>query len=150
MRLLRPDGVLIDVEERWGVLRELLDRTPAVVAAYLLGSYGTRHQTPLSDVDLAFVFRLGSEPGFSEEMRFRGEVFDALLEDDVSVIFLNRVPPILQMKVLETGRQIYCADESAPADVVERTLNVYGDFMIDYRWFLEGYDATLLVEYGRG
>lgn len=149
MRLLRSDGVLIDVEERWGVLRELLNRTPGVVAAYLFGSYGTQYQTPLSDIDLAFVFRLGSEPGFPEEMRFRGEVLDALREDDVSIVILNLASCSFQMKVLETGRRVYCADEFGLADFVARVLNVYGDFRIDHRRFLEEYDATLLAECGR-
>ncbi len=57
---------------------------------------------------------------------------------------------MLQMKVLETGRQIYCADEIGLANFVEQVLNIYGDYMIDHRRFLEEYDATLVAEYGHG
>lgn len=150
MRLLRVTGRPIDVEDRWDALREVLEETPDLVAAYLFGSYGTEYQTPLSDVDLGFVFRLGHEPEFDDEMTFRADVLDALQEEDVSIVILNKVPCTLQMKVLETGRQIYCADEIALADFVEHVLNIHGDYIIDHRRFLAEYDAALVAEYGRG
>lgn len=150
MRLLRVTGRPIDVEDRWDDLRQALERTPDLVAAYLFGSYGTKYQTPLSDVDLAFVFRLGREPDFDGEMSFRTDVLEAMREDDVSITILNKAPCVFQMKVLETGRRIYCADEIALADFVERVLNIHGDYIIDHKRFLKEYDAALVAEFGHG
>lgn len=148
MRLLRVTGEPIDVEDRWDDLREVLETTPDLVAAYLFGSYGTRYQTPLSDVDLAFLFRLGKAPGFRDEMTFRGRVLESLQEEDVSIVILNQVPCMLQMKILETGRRIYCADQVAVADFVEQVLGIYADYMIDHRRFLKEYDAAVVAEFG--
>ncbi len=77
MRLLRVTGRPIDVEDRWDALRNVLEETPDLVAAYVFGSYDTEYQTPLSDIDMGFVFRLRQEPDFDEEMRFRTDVLDA-------------------------------------------------------------------------
>ena len=150
MRLLRVTGEPIDVEDRWDDLRKVLETTPDLVAAYLFGSYGTRYQTPLSDVDLAFLFRPGKAPGFRDEMTFRSRVLEALQEEDVSIVILNEVPCMLQMKILETGRRLYCADETAVADFVEQMLGIYADYMIDHRRFLKEYDAAVVAEFGGG
>ncbi|MGH7589731.1 MAG: nucleotidyltransferase domain-containing protein [Gemmatimonadota bacterium] len=53
---------MIDVSDRLDELASLLENEDDLVAAYLYGSYGTNHQTPLSDVDLALVFRTHAVP----------------------------------------------------------------------------------------
>ncbi len=148
MRKLKTDGRMIRVDDRFDHLRGLFERTDGLVAAYLFGSYGTPRQTPLSDVDLALVFRGGQVPPFDEEMALRSEILDALGEEDVSIVFLDRAPSPFQHEVLSTGRRIYCADEIALADFVEGVLRVYLDFAIDYRAFLAEYDRSLVARYG--
>lgn len=147
MRKLRNDGKPIRIDHRLGALEELLARTPGLIAAYLFGSYGTARQTPLSDVDLALVFRAGKSPDFRGEMRLRADILDALQEEDVSIVILDRAPSPFQYEVLATGRRLYCADEAALADFVERVLKVYCDFAIDHRHFLAEYDQALRERY---
>jgi len=150
MRKLKTDGRMIRIDDRLDDLRALFQRTDALVAAYLFGSYGTPDQTPLSDVDLGLIFRNGRAPGLDEELALRADILDALREEDVSIVLLDRAPSPLQHRVLSTGRRIYCADATAHADFVERVLDVYCDFAIDYRAFLAEYDRSLVEAYRRG
>lgn len=150
MRKLRTDGRPFDVDARLPVLRELLGATDGLVAGYLFGSYGTPHQTPLSDVDVALVFRKGAVPSLDDELRLRGEILQALREEDVSIVILNRAQSPFQHRVLSEGRLLYCRDETALADFVEDVLRTYLDFSIDYRHFLQEYDQALRERYAHG
>lgn len=147
MRWLGNDGEAIDVDAYLGRLEAELRAVPDLVAAYLYGSYGTELQTPLSDVDLGLVFRLGREPEFSDQLGLIGRVTGILREDDVSVTVLNRSPVIFQYRVLSTGRRLFCTDEIALADFVERMLKLHGDYVIDHQLFLREYDRALIEEY---
>ncbi|HEX2162792.1 MAG TPA: nucleotidyltransferase domain-containing protein [Thermoanaerobaculia bacterium] len=150
MRKLHTDVRPIRIEHRLGVLRELLAATPGLVGAYLFGSYGTPYQTPLSDVDLALLFRPGEEPDFHREMTLRGDFLRALEEEDVGIVLLHRMPSPFQLEVLSTGRSLYCSDRRALADFVERVLRVHADFEPDHRRFLDEYDRALRERYAAG
>lgn len=148
MRWLNNDGKPIDIEPYLGALVAELRALPGIVAAYLYGSYGTPLQTPLSDVDLALVFRPEAVPSFKEELRLIGLVTGTLHEDDVSVTILNRSPCTFQYRVLATGRRLLSTDPIALADFVEGVLRRHGDYVIDERRFLAEYDEALLEAYG--
>ncbi len=148
MRKLHNDGKVIDIDSRLPALLRLVREEAGVLAAFLFGSYGTADQTPLSDVDLAFVFRPGAVVGFAAELEFRGRVLESLRQDDVSILILNRASPILQFRVLATGRLLYCSDPGALADFTAEVLIRHADFAPDYRRFLREYDAALVAEYG--
>ena len=147
MRKLQNSEELITIESRMGALRECLQETNGLVAGYLFGSYGTPKQTPLSDVDLAFVFRPGSVPSRSKEAELRSRVLRAVEQDDVSITILNRAPSPFQFRVLTTGRLIYQDDPVALADFVESVLNRHCDFTVDYQAFLREYDTALAEQY---
>lgn len=147
MRKLKTDGKMIQLDDRFGDLRALFVGTEGLVAAYLFGSYGTPRQTPLSDVDLALVFRAGSEPDRDHESKLRTDIVDTLGEEDVSIVVLNQAPSPFQYEVLSSGRRIFCNDEAALADFVQQVLKVFGDFGIDYRAFLQEYDRQLVKRY---
>ncbi|MBE3519952.1 MAG: nucleotidyltransferase domain-containing protein [Firmicutes bacterium] len=46
----------MNIEPQIGALVRYLEAQDDILAAYLYGSYGTAHQTALSDVDLALLF----------------------------------------------------------------------------------------------
>ena len=150
MRKLQTTGEPISIESRMEALQECLQETTGLVAGYLFGSYDTPEQTPLSDVDLAVVFRPDSVPSSGEEFEFRNRVLDAVREDDVSITILNRAPSPFQFKVLTTGRLLYRDDPVVLADFIEGVLNTHCDFAVDYAAFLQEYDATLAEQYGDG
>jgi len=150
MRKLHNDGRTIDVSDRLPTLDAELRKVPGLAAVYLFGSYGTEHQTPLSDVDLAFVFAEGRVPDGKGHLSLIGTVTSALHEDDVSVSLLQRVPLALRFSILSKGRPLFVYDEIALADFVEETIDRYIDFAVDYEPFLRDYDRALVEEYARG
>ena len=147
MRKLRNDRKPIRIDARLGALPDVLRHVEGLVAVYLFGSYGTAYQTPLSDVDLALVFREGAAPGFHEEIMLRGSILDALGEEDVSITILNRAPVPFQFRVRSTGRLLYGADTRALADFTARLLTRHADFRIDYDHFVREYDRALRGRY---
>lgn len=149
MRKLSVDGKPINIEPYMEDLTSCFRVTRGLIAVYLYGSYGTPHQTPLSDVDLGLVFRLDSVPAFREEIEIVGRIAETARDDDVTATILNRAAAPFQFRVLSTGRLIYCADRLALADFVEQVINDYGDFVIDYEGFIKEYDAALVERYGR-
>ena len=143
MRKLAVDGRPIDVSEHLPALLDRLRQEPGLLAVYLFGSYGTAHQTPLSDVDLALLFRRSGVPDFDRELELIGLATETLHEEDVSVSILNRAPLALQFKVIAGGRHLLVTDELAHADLVEEIVDRYCDFAIDERAFAREYDRTL-------
>ncbi len=133
----------IDLGARLERLSERIALEPDVLALFLYGSYGTPSQTPLSDVDLALLFKPGRTPDFDRELRIRGDILETLAEDDVSITLLERSDPIFQHEVLRTGRLLFCANETELADFVEHVLDRHADFAIDHERFLAEYDAAL-------
>jgi predicted nucleotidyltransferase len=147
VRKLHNDGKPIRIDARLPALEDVFRRVDGLAAVYLFGSYGTRYQTPLSDVDLALVFREGSVPGFEEEMSLRGDILDAAKEEDVSITVLNRASVLFQFRVVSSGRVIYRADARALADFVAPLLSRHADFQIDYDRFAGEYDRALRDRY---
>jgi predicted nucleotidyltransferase len=150
MRKLRIDGRRIDVSSRLEELQSVLQEVPGLAAVYLHGSYGTRYQTPLSDVDLAFVFAKDHIPDPDAHLSLIGVVTGTLGEEDVSVTLLDKAPLALRHAVLSKGRPLFVYDELILADFVEETLDRYLDFQVDYERFLREYDRALVEEYGDG
>lgn len=150
MRKLHNDGRPIDIDDRLPVLEEALRAVPGLAACYLFGSYGTEWQTPLSDVDLALVFRPGRPSELPSELDLIGTVTGSLREDDVSVTVLNRAPLALRFDVLAKGRPLFVFDEIALADFIEETIDRHGDFAVDRDRFLTEYDRALVEDYAHG
>lgn len=150
MRKLHNDGRRIDVDERLPALRKALQALAGIASCHLFGSYGTPWQTPLSDVDLALLFRPGFAPTGSEELDLVGTVSEALQEDDVSVTNLNRAPLAFRFRVLSDGKPLFVFDEISLADFVEETIDRYADFAVDRDRFLAEYDRALVEDYAHG
>lgn len=140
---------VIDVPRVTVALRGYFQAHGKVVAAYIHGSYATGHQTPLSDLDLAVLFPPGHHLEFRQELELLSELCEVAGEEDLNVILLRRVPPVLQYKVLSTGRLIYEGDPEAHSDFIELVIKRYGDFIIDFREFSRQYDGSLRRDYIR-
>ncbi|QBS36704.1 DUF86 domain-containing protein [Thermaerobacter sp. FW80] len=143
VRKLRVTGEFVRVDEQLGRLPGVFARFDGLVAAFLHGSYGTPHQTPLSDVDLSVVYRPERLPDLRELVNLQGAVEDALGLEDVSVTILNGTPLPFQFRVLASGRLLYVADPVALADFRERVCKLYGDFEPDYRCLALDYNRAL-------
>jgi predicted nucleotidyltransferase len=150
MRKLRNTGVPIDVSARLPALLAQLRENAAIVAVYLYGSYGTPYQTPLSDVDIAVLFRPDRVPDSPSHVDLINQVTGGLQEDDVSVLILNTAPLSLQFTVVSKGRALLVTDEVALADFLELLFDRYGDFVVDEARFFAEYDQARQEELVHG
>jgi predicted nucleotidyltransferase len=123
-----------------------LKKQKDVLAFYLYGSYGTEHQTPLSDVDFA-VLPISKDFCLYREMETLSELQFIAGNDDINLINLLKVPITLQIRVLETGKLLYCKDDNLLSDFKELVIRYYCDFEPDLRVFYRDYDAGLREEF---
>jgi predicted nucleotidyltransferase len=141
---------LIDVAPYLPALHAYLETLDGLVAGWIYGSYATPLQTPLSDLDLALLFRRDQMPAFGDMLGIDSCISGLLHEDDVSVAILNRLPVVFQYRVLKTGRQLLCRDPEALSDFVESVLIRHSDYIVDHERFLAAYDRALVKRYARG
>lgn len=144
-RKLRNTGVAIDVSAHLPALLAELRENPAIVAVYLYGSYDTPYQTPLSDIDVAVLFRRDRVPDSRGQIDLINQVTGGLHEENVSVLILNTAPLSLQFTVVSEGQRILVTDEIAHADFLEVLFNRYGDFAIVQAKLVDS-DRTVVAE----
>lgn len=130
-------------------LVEYLKGQDDVVAAMLYGSYGTSHQTALSDVDLALLFRQDARPSAERVLSLEASIVGICREDDINVLSLNDADVMLQFRVLDTATLIFNGDPGALCDFREHVLKIHADFAPFYREFIREYDAALRGIYVR-
>lgn len=144
---LNSNPTMIDIDQHLGALMAFLASQERIVAAYLYGSYGTRCQTPLSDVDIALLLEGSSlRPGYEDELHLHSDIAQILREEDINLTILNKVPIMLRYNILAEGRLIYRDSSTALEDFIEQTLNTYMDCSIDYRQMARDYDEARLEE----
>ncbi len=138
---------LINIDHEMDALVNYFRTDRRLEAAYIFGSYGTEHQTPLSDVDLALLVTQGVTISLNDELRLGAEITAITGEEDIDLVILNKVPVTLQYRVISTGKLIYRKDDSQLADFIEKVLKFHGDYNIDLTHFYREYDEHLKEEY---
>ena len=117
-----------------------------VAAALLFGSYGTQYQTPLSDVDIAVLFMPGHRVTLNGELAILADLSVITGEEDINLVFLNKVPITLQFEVLLTGNVLVKKDLYLE-EFHEYVCKRYADYKIDLDQFKEDYDSALREVY---
>ncbi len=118
-----------------------------ILALYLFGSLGTKHQTPLSDADMAVLPAEGRKWDLNRELAVGAEIARIAETDDVDVVNLRAVPVILQMRILETGRMLFSRDAAALADFVAGVILRHADLAPDLAAFYRDWDSAIREEY---
>ena len=104
-----------------------LDRRFGLDALWLFGSEAGGSAGPLSDVDLAGLFR--SRPSALDLLDARSAL-GALLDRNVDLVDLDRVSPILAMQVLRHGRLLVDANPRRRHQAVSAAVSRYEDLRI--------------------
>jgi predicted nucleotidyltransferase len=107
-----------DIKQRLKDLVPLFERE-GVLLAYLFGSLSRGPEG--NDVDLAILMQEG--PAF----RLRDAVLDCLGTERVDLVDLQRAPPVLRFRIIQTGVPLYVFDQALQTQFELATLHLYRD-----------------------
>ncbi|MDW7711666.1 MAG: nucleotidyltransferase domain-containing protein [Deferrisomatales bacterium] len=108
----------------WGAAEQVLSTHPRVVAAWAFGSAQGGDVRRGGDVDVGVL--LAGEASLDELAELRADLQQALRQDDVDLVILNRASSILRFEAL-SARRIFCRDEAATAAFASLTAREYED-----------------------
>ncbi|TEU13157.1 MAG: DUF86 domain-containing protein [Anaerolineales bacterium] len=119
-------GPLGDLEPYQQALDETFKRHD-VVLAYLYGSQAQGDAGSLSDVDMAVQFTpdLPRRERFSQVAQLTSDLCQLLHRDDVYVVDLDAIPPLLCHRIYLNHRLLYCPDDAARVAFETRALRQY-------------------------
>ena len=120
-----PDPHLIEC------LVELLDSREEILEAYLFGSHARGQAQPHSDVDVAVYVDMAraDDTGYGYRANLTTDLMAGLGFNDVDVVVLNRVPPLLYHRVLRDGVRLLARDLPATTTREGRAVSRYCDFV---------------------
>lgn len=134
MATTSQETIIIDV-----VLRHY----PACQAIYLFGSFGTVHETPSSDVDVAILLPHSQAKtlGPLDLSVCRGALEDSLGRS-VDLLNARILNTVMQIQVIQDNRRIYTGDAFAADEFEMLTVSFYQKLNEERRYILEDIKAT--------
>lgn len=127
------------LREKLDALTPLFEQDKRVLGVWLFGSQADGIATEQSDIDLAVLFE--RELNFDEELDFEVSLSEALQNDEVDVLNLNKANLRLRFRGI-AGTLLYEADFVRVADFVEETLIEQRDFYPRAQSMLRDYFVT--------
>jgi len=101
-------------------------RHPDVQAVYLYGSFGTAHERPDSDVDIAVLLPPAEARDLPAEARLDlAADLNEALHRDIDLVNLRRVNVVLQKEVVMAERRIHTADRYGAEEFEMHVLSRY-------------------------
>lgn len=112
-----------------------------IIAVYLFGSFAGERQTPLSDIDLGFLFFRDQKDRI--DYNYLAELQVELIRlsgfEDIDTVILNDRDPVFLYNVLTEGKLIYYVDNEEFTGFLYDSYRLYQDFMPSYRFWEEIY-----------
>lgn len=108
------------------IVAVILAHFPQVQAIYMFGSYGTDHEWPQSDVDIALLLPI--KDAKTTDFFALGELLaplQRLFHKKIDLLNLRQVSTVFQFQVIAADRKIYCADPYATDEFEMLTLSFY-------------------------
>ena len=134
------------IETKIQRLKSYAEKNENIVAVYIFGSYGTKHQHFSSDMDFAVLFK--ESVTLFEELEIESDISQIFERDDIDLVNLNKAAIDISYQVLYTGDLLFCRDEILLADFKEKVFNIYGDYGIVLKKFYDDYLEGMREEYG--
>jgi predicted nucleotidyltransferase len=124
--IARFKGIKGSLEENIKKAKKTAAANFQVGSFFLFGSFARGRQTPLSDLDLAFLPRGNVGPANSEKLdkKLYLKLAEALGTDDITLVNLHEAPLSLAFNVLQ-GKLLFCRDRDGLMEYKERVLNFY-------------------------
>ena len=131
-----PDRSHLDIQG----MADYLSTQPDIDAAYIFGSEARGQALPWSDVDIAVLFKPGSDDAslMARQLELMGELQD-FTSREVQVVILNHAPPQLAYEVVRHGRLLCQGDELARIRFEVRAMKLF----FDIAPMLAAYDRAL-------
>ncbi len=108
------------------IIQTVLSHYPHTQAIYLFGSYGTEHELPESDVDIAVLLPPDeAKQAGSFAMSKLHMMLERLLGKAVDLINLRRVSTVFQKEITMAERRIFCEDNYAADEFEMLVLSFY-------------------------
>jgi hypothetical protein len=126
--MTKEGGPITSLDELLPALQAACQRHD-VVLAYLYGSQARGTPGPLSDVDVAVLFRAGLSGAerFRQELALMRELTDIFRREDVFIADLDNATPLLRFEVYREGRLLYCQDDALRIKFLTEALRDYED-----------------------
>ena len=104
----------------------MIEHYGQVQAVYLFGTWGTAHEWPQSEVDIAVLFAplQAKQVGSMALSPARFEL-ETLLSRDVDLVNLRQTNTVIQKEIVTTGRRIFCPDELGADEFEMVVLSLY-------------------------
>jgi predicted nucleotidyltransferase len=116
-------------------VNEYLASHEEILSVYLFGSQAEGCARRSSDLDLAVLLRSGPEQSQYSDHRLRLlNELSILFPQQLDLIILNQVPPLLQFQVLQKGQLLFDRDPDARAEIEMHMLNRYYDMRRYYEF----------------
>ena len=105
-----------------GFVERLREEFPELRAVYRFGSFGTEHERPDSDIDLAVY---AGEPLPVMKLWRVAQELAADVGRDVDLVDLASASTVMRAGVVHSGARVYCADEAACATFEDYVYSSY-------------------------
>lgn len=119
-------GIKVEIEDQIDPLKKIAKNEKEVKSFFLFGSYGEGRQTPLSDVDIAFLpsDNLSSKGTEQLDKNLYRKLSRLFGSDDITLVNLKEAPIMLAHNILK-GKLLFCRDRKDLAEYKEKILETY-------------------------
>ena len=139
------NGINIDVKEKLSFIKNITENFDNLIALWLFGSYAKGNQTPLSDIDIAYLSVDGLEASRVEELdkKLYNSLSRLFETDDISLVNLKDAPLNLIFSTLQEGRILFCRTDEEISDFKEYIMNLYPESKRIRRTVLLDFEAQM-------
>ncbi|MBI4287985.1 MAG: DUF86 domain-containing protein [Chloroflexi bacterium] len=119
--------VKVDISQVYAEVTSCASSFPEVEAVLLFGSRARQEETPLSDVDLAYLLEKGLAPSTEAEIdtKLYNGISRILGTDEITLLDLGKAPLSIAFSVFQEGRVLFSRNPQRLAALQERTLILY-------------------------
>lgn len=129
-------------------LIEYFKNEPAVISAFIFGSFGTKQQTSISDLDIGVLY--DGDISIMEELKQTADISSLLAMEKIDLINLNKAPVYLQHEILYQGDKIFDRLPERTQDFIENVLEIFHDYQGILYKYREDLREGLLEDYLNG
>ena len=105
-------------------LKQIFSKDKSIIFAYLFGSYATGRQNKLSDIDIA-VYVEGVDDIFEKKLELITKVMKGLKFNDIDLVVLNEVSPLVVKEVVSSGKLIFSRDERKRLGFITKKIKLH-------------------------